>query len=613
MKTLELYSEPYSPNGNLAGSGYRRLLGRPSMDLLQTVIREGLQNVVDAADQGNPPRATIRVRTLCGSQRDALRAQALTMLPHGGESARLIESTLGRESIRVFELCDFGTAGLSGPTDADAPPAEGEKLNFVNFLKNVGAARDTPHGGGTYGYGKSSFYALSECSTIIVDSQTTSGGYPVRRLMACHLGDAFDAPSPDGSRELRFTGRHWWGVRHEDGRVDPLTDAPASSLALELGLPARSAKDTGTSIMVIDPSMGGTDAASMVNRIVTCVLMNFWPRMCVSTPEEKRLHLEVYMDGSLVELPCPEDFPPLDLYSGALGSLRSRADCTPITRYSMELGRLSFKRGPKSARHHMTDAEGLDVLAGSSHIALMRPVELVVRYLQGQPFADDRYEWAGVFVTSDEDGVEGAFAESEPPTHDDWVPENLHSGEAKTIVKFAMQRLRKQANEYAPRPNRVTDSTSSSPSLAATAGRMGRFLSQVSTTSPGIANRRGSRPGTASRIRIGPTEFVGLSICKDGERVATFTAELHNDGSFPELQISATPRLVADGAKASDRDVPAAFLPRAIDVSLPQHSIESNGAFLKVGKLSGTLVIRTSVPTGAAVEVELDTVFEGAQ
>lgn len=613
MNALEIFSEPYSPNGNLAGSGYRRLLGRPSMDLLQTVIREGLQNVVDAADRGYPPRATIRVRTLTTSQRDALRASALAMLPHGGESASLIETSLRRDTIRVLELCDFDTAGLSGPTDADAPPAEGEKLNFVNFLKNVGATRDTPHGGGTYGYGKSSFYALSECSTIIVDSQTTCGGSPVRRLMACHLGDAFDAPSRDGLRDLRFTGRHWWGVNHEDGRVDPLTDSSASTLALELGLPSRQTHETGTSIMVIDPSVDSADLSSLGNRIVTCVLMNFWPRMCASTPKEKRLHLEVYVDDELVELPCPEDFPPLDLYSSALASLRSRTEGTPITRYSKELGRLSFKRGARSDRHRVAVAEGLDVLARSSHIALMRPVELVVKYLPGQPFADDRYEWAGVFVSSDEDGIEGAFADSEPPTHDDWVPENLQAGDAKAIVKFAMQRLKREANEFAPRPNHVPDAKSLSPSLAATAGRMGRFLAQVSTTGPGVPARRSSKPGVASRIRIGPPEFVGLSVYQDGNKVATFKAELHNDGSAPELRISVNPRLVADGAKASDRDVPASFLPRALGVSLPQHSIEANGALLLVGKLGGTLFVRTTVPTGAAVEVELDTILEGAQ
>jgi hypothetical protein len=34
------------------------------------------------------------------------------------------------------------------------------------------------------------------------------------------------------------------------------------------------------------------------------------------------------------------------------------------------------------------------------HIALMRPVELVVKYLEGNPLPDARLEWAGVFIAA---------------------------------------------------------------------------------------------------------------------------------------------------------------------------------------------------------------------
>lgn len=606
MKKLDLYSEPYSPNGNLAGAGYRRLLGRPSMDLLQTVIREGLQNVVDAADQGQPPRAVIRVRTLDASQLSALRSFALGRLPSAGTSADLIHTSLAKERTRVFELCDFGTAGLSGPTDADTPPSGDEKLNFVNFLKNVGEARDQVHGGGTYGYGKSSFYALSECSTILADSQTTCGGTAVRRLMGCHLGDAFDTASSEGFKGRRFTGRHWWGDRQADDRVDPTTGDAASQLSLALGLPSRSVEDTGTSIMVIDPSLEDGDDATLVKRIITCVLMNFWPRMCASTPDYKRLTLEVYVEGEAIGVPCPEEFPPLDLYSQALASLKKNSDCESVTRYKKPVGRLCFKKGLKCGRHELAMVDESGVLQGSSHIALMRPVELIVRYLPGQPFADERFEWAGAFICSENDDVESAFADSEPPTHDDWVPENLHTGEPRALVKFVMQKLKSYANEYALPPSKIAASESSSPSLAATANKMGRFLSQVATRGPGRQVRPSTRLGKASRIRIAPPEFVGLSIGEDGSKVATFKAELFNDGSRPDLGISVSPRLVADGAKASDKDVPHDLLPQVLGTSLPQHSISGIGRFLAVGRLGGTLFIRTTVPTGTAVEVEIE-------
>jgi len=365
--------------------------------------------------------------------------------------------------------------------------------------------------------------------------------------------------------------------------------------------------------MVLDPSLDNADVATISKRIVTCVLMNFWPRMCSSTPEDRRLAVDVYVDGDLVELPSPEDFPPLDLYARALASLKDGAGSSPVTRYSKELGRLSIKSGLKSERHQMTDAEATDVLTGSSHIALMRPVELVVRYLPGQPYPDERYEWAGVFVCSEEERIEAAFADSEPPTHDDWMPENLQSTESKAMVKLTMQKLKKEANDFTRHPSQLAGSKSSSPSLAATAGKMGRFLAPVSTKGPGFPVRKSSRLGPASRLRVSPPEFVGLSVGEDGGTVATFEAELHNDGSTSELCINASPRLVADGAKASDRDVPRSFLPRAIGIALPQHSIAANGGMLKVGKLSGTLFIRTTVPTGTAIEIEVGAVLEAVQ
>ena len=77
----------------------------------------------------------------------------------------------------------------------------------------------------------------------------------------------------------------------------------------------------------------------------------------------------------------------------------------------------------------------------------MRPVELIVKYLEGHPLPDERLEWAGVFVASGEDEVERAFAESEPPAHDDWKPNNLPKGRTKTYVNVALTRLKEAASE----------------------------------------------------------------------------------------------------------------------------------------------------------------------
>ncbi len=48
MSLLELFSEPFARTGNIAADGFKKLLGCPAQDLLQTVLRESIQNSIDA-------------------------------------------------------------------------------------------------------------------------------------------------------------------------------------------------------------------------------------------------------------------------------------------------------------------------------------------------------------------------------------------------------------------------------------------------------------------------------------------------------------------------------------------------------------------------------------
>ena len=82
----------------------------------------------------------------------------------------------------------------------------------------------------------------------------------------------------------------------------------------------------------------------------------------------------------------------------------------------------------------------------------MRPVELVVKYLEGAALPDERLEWGGVFIASSEDDVERAFADSEPPAHDDWVPDSLSVRSAKTFVNVALRELNSHAFEMGGSP-----------------------------------------------------------------------------------------------------------------------------------------------------------------
>ena len=116
MTRLQLYSEPFARTGNIAAEGFRRLLGRPALELLPTMLREAIQNTLDATDSRSGATVLIRLRTLADEQQHALNERLLGERPQDRKTAQRLDVSLGRPRLRVLEICDFGTTGLSGPT-----------------------------------------------------------------------------------------------------------------------------------------------------------------------------------------------------------------------------------------------------------------------------------------------------------------------------------------------------------------------------------------------------------------------------------------------------------------------------------------------------------------
>lgn len=607
MNRIRLYSEPFAKTGNIAAEGSKRLLGRPALGLLQTLIRESIQNVLDASRAETGPKVLIRLRTLTASQKQTLEKVVLVDRPSGDSTSKDIDTSLAKDGLRVLEICDFGTEGLSGPTRADAPHDDSEPLNFINFLRNVGARRDTHQGGGTYGYGKSSLYAMSRCSTIIVDSQTKYSGHAQRRFMGCHLGAAFDAYVDSGERR-RFTGRHWWGNLDGQDSVEPILDAEANELASALGMPARTEFHTGTSILIIDPEFPEEDTRSAGDEIVETILWNFWPRMVETTSFNRMLHVHFELEGVEIPIPKPEEFPPLDLFASAMASHRNRSDDLQEIRCERPvefLGRLSIKKSLRSRRVGPATREDSLIPKQASHIALMRPVELVVKYLECTPLPDARFDWAGVFICSDSDAVEEAFAASEPPAHDDWVPDYLPRGHQKTFVSVALKRLKEFSRPEVWAGNTSIASARKGESLAKTATKLGAFLGDTSSSGPGKPIRVPSGKPAKKTLRVSAPRFGGLSLNEDGSPVACFIAELENDGTDLNLYLVAEPYLVVDGGAISTDDLPGSYSLRVENMTTSTLTMSDCGPWIHVADTSGKVEVFVSTIPDAAVGVRL--------
>jgi len=568
MTILKLHSERFSADGNLSAEGYRKLLGTPSMDLLSILIREATQNSCDAMVSRQGGTARFRMRKLLPEQLAFIASEVLAELPPSGNSGDMLKESLREtDGFWVFEIADFGTNGLEGPVRADVPVPPGETPDFINFFRNVGAARDTEHGGGTYGYGKSTLYQASRMSTIIVDTLTTHAGNEERRIMAAHIGSTWE------TEKTRYTGRHWWGKpSHDANTVDPVTGPEAERIARKLGFPERGTGNSGTSIMILAPVFidpGAPEPQATTAAIEEVLLWYFWPRLMQTTATRRRLCCEIWKDSEFRPISRPESFPPISLLVRAMNIIRGvepsgeQAEEFDIRslRPSRQLGKMAIVKQARMRRRlllppasEQNDDENGDnpvlksIIPGQCHhIALMRPAELVVRYMEGTPDMNDDMEWGGVFRCDDDAEVEEAFARSEPPAHDDWIPDILEPRSMeKRFVNVALKRIREKLPDYST-PEKSGDSDGHMVPLGMVSEKLGRFLAGDENTRQGPGRGLPGTGGTGSNpAALSPPRFMGLEE-HDGKPVAIYEFKaLGNSGD--SICVTAIPRVIIDGS-----------------------------------------------------------------
>ena len=634
MNPVTLHSEPYSRDGNIAADGAARLLGQPALSPLELVIRESIQNSWDASLQTDgTPRYFLRIRYLETSQMEAMRSFFRELPPDEADEpvARLLRRFLSSSGL-VMEICDERTQGLDGPTSASKALAEGESANFVNFIRNIGSARDLAQGGGTYGFGKSSLFRISKCQTIIVHSVISSESGVEHRLIGKALGAAFDH---DGQR---FTGRHWWGTVGEGdgGSVDPILNEKAAELAACLGFQERaSLENSGTSLMILDPDLEEFDPSGnfanspitevrnhLAARLQDTILWHCWPKFTRRDDGSLPMECDLSILGEDYALPDPTTIQPLFLMTQALSRARASEELIHCQRPKKLLGFFGHCSASVDLaaddrfRRHLGETSLIP--EHLHHVALLRPAELVVRYMQGTINQTEQRQWAGVFITDigENAEVEKAFAMSEPPAHDDWQPKAAKAltPHQRTYVNVALKRIRERITDMSGsdiRQGSLTGGEARS-SLAALAGDLGRSLIGAG---PGGADGRKTGPGNGgggrrASLRVGAPISEGTSLL-NGRPVARFRVHLTGPaGSTPAITF--TPWVQMDeGTK--DPVAPNGKAPDVIGVQINDQNLPHlEGAYKCPVQIGGTNIqVLVSIPDYVAVGLSAEIVEGG--
>lgn len=596
---LKISAEPFAASGGMAGEGARKLLGAPSLGPLQIVVREAGQNSWDARRKNKCVRFQISLRRPDQAQWDTLRNEVFEERPDSTASRNRLHQTLDSAPPLLLEIADFGTKGLGGPTRADLPSPDEDNENFVNFVRNIGSGQHLHLGGGTYGFGKTSFYDLDPCATVLVDSLALVGNDTERRLIACHLGDEFT----HGQR--RYTGRHWWGAPGDQADyVEPLTDEDAVALADAIGLPQRVRKrDSGTTVCVLMAGTNDENAAAGV--IAEALLWFFWPKMIAEAGAISPMEFALTVNGVDFNIPSPESFPPLDLFVQAWRELKAGGDraqeiwCGNPKRL---LGKLAIARGFSNDRRTLS-AESI-VPDVSSHVALMRAgAELVVKYQKGPALPNGAHEWAGVFITSSVKEIERAFAASEPPAHDNWIPGNLPPGHARTFVKMGLQRIGEAMHRFVFPPPTTVSGPADQPPLGKAAAILGSMLPVA--PSDIIARRTSVQIGRRRRWQVSAATFLALEEANEAVD-ALFRVAIVN-GSAEPLIVTARPGIVAEEAVSGLASLPDGGEVTVVAWENEDGEVVSSEPALSVDAGENTeMRVRIRIPGLAAVGVLLD-------
>ncbi|WP_426509458.1 hypothetical protein ACPPVO_01675 [Dactylosporangium sp. McL0621] len=440
MTGIGWQSQVYPPEGASAAEGIRNQLGRPELDLWTVLVREAAQNSWDARQGHQVVDFEIDMLTVSPAHAGQWRDLLLRDVPLNDHLP--LRNALAAPVIRTLRISDRGTTGLGGPTRADQ--AVGEVRDFVTFVRNAGEPRDKHLGGGTYGFGKGIFYLLSRSGTILIHTRCQGDHGLETRLIGCALWRSYTADRREGP--VRHTGRHWWGDRSADDVVEPLVGEDADRTARLLGLRQFGADETGTTIVIVDPVFGDDEPEDVARYLADTIAWQLWPKILPLANGDAPMRFAVRHENVSVEIPDPASTAPLNLFVEAYRKSRSdHAHRLSCYRPKRELGSLGL------ARRLMLPAEGgrasetAGLNRGVHHVCLMRPAELVVKYYAGPKPLSEHIGYAGVFRA--DESLDDVYAKAEPPTHDNWIADQLEGSE-RTFVRMTFTRIGEELEQF---------------------------------------------------------------------------------------------------------------------------------------------------------------------
>lgn len=144
-------------------------------DIFQTMIRESIQNSLDHPNHDSfyPVRVEYKLHKYATSEFEYFtndlrnHIQSCYDISNADKFKRMLE-VLRSPFFFMLEVSDYNTIGMDYDYKSD-------KGRFKKFVRYTGDPNDVAGSGGSHGYGKITYFSISEINTIIVSSKTLDG------------------------------------------------------------------------------------------------------------------------------------------------------------------------------------------------------------------------------------------------------------------------------------------------------------------------------------------------------------------------------------------------------------------------------------------------------
>ena len=437
--------------GGFEATGFLSILGQPKLRPVELLVRETAQNSWDA----RIGKLTVSMEFSginCDSNdiaHDTLRNEVFLNRPSKNIFPGL-STSLDKREIPLLIVRDWNSHGLGGPTSARIATPPTNTNRYRKFLLNIGEQKYQEKGGGAYGYGRSICFAASHSNTAIVYTRTKDDlTAHESRLVAVGYGKSFDKNS------VRHNGRHWWTSSDRAGK--PIIGEAADQLASRLGVKPYGKLESGTTIIIIDPSFG-VDLEDAMSSIASSIELHLWPKYLSprTTDRQPQMKFGIKCNGESIPIRQPWDINPLKHYARAFESsfkrhkadalepnlddpgLKSTAIFIRSDSRSNPLGQLTVVPFPKIS--DIPEDEERDELSQirkkmnelHNNIVLVRDPDLIVTYFDDiDTNTDPEMGAAGVFKSSAATNED--LRSAEPPSHDSWNTDHPNKDVQKRV------------------------------------------------------------------------------------------------------------------------------------------------------------------------------------